>query len=496
MSEKNHSNSNGRKDHNSKGQQNPKSRNPAAGEQARSLSSPHSTAVGNVARGGQEPQPAPFVRAIVSCITKSAKDHNVDINFHVIVAFANDYASHMPSKMQDFRQSDVEQALVAFQAVYEPPQPQPPPNMEKKKYKLQQMIVSAIMDSANQDEVDVRPEDAAAFAYDYASRYIASNPTRRFTDGDVQRALEIFKQEYIPPEQPEQQVQTHHQQTQGEQEAHREQEAAILARRTQQQQAVQQRNDSLRKQEAQRKRDDDARHKMTYPKFYDVLQNGASRKNLGEDIFSNLKAQGLPDGMIFAFHRSPSIGHFQMCMCIRKKSGDAICGFARGWNFSENGSMNAFKQSVVLEPTFMKDTPVLVIPSTLGYFIYKHEVTEAEDKTKGGDHFSDAFYAGVGGEYSGDPFRNAACIGDALKEAIRGIVPKRMDEIRSSPIIRQQILASPEFQARYTEAMRALGGIPVRLHEDVQQQDASDSFPSFSEAKDESINPWGAAAYD
>jgi hypothetical protein len=124
MSEKNHSNSNGRKDHNSKGQQNPKSRNPAAGGKARSLSSPHSPAVDNVARGGQEPQPAPFVRAIVSCIKKSAEDHNVSVNFCDVVTFANDYASRMPSKMQEFHQSDVEQALMAFQAVYVPPQPQ------------------------------------------------------------------------------------------------------------------------------------------------------------------------------------------------------------------------------------------------------------------------------------------------------------------------------------------------------------------------------------
>jgi hypothetical protein len=115
------------KNSNSKGQQDPNSKNPAAGCQARSLSSPHSPAVGNVARGGQEPQPAPFVTAIVSCITKSAKKHKVDVNFHNVVAFANDYASRMPGKMRKFEQSDVEEALAVFQQEYVPAQPQPQP---------------------------------------------------------------------------------------------------------------------------------------------------------------------------------------------------------------------------------------------------------------------------------------------------------------------------------------------------------------------------------
>jgi hypothetical protein len=476
------------------------SKNPPSVGSGRNVSSHNQLSGGQKRR--LEMQMIHFPNAVVACVTNFLKGQRIELSKEEIERFAYEYAVQHPPVGDEaarklFLQNEVDAALAAFQESFQlTQQAEAAPNTEKLQHALKIRIISRIMQSARECGVNVRPEDAAAFACEYASGYIASNPAQRFTDDDVQHALEIFQEGYNPAEQLEQQAQCQgEQQTQGEHEDLVDEEAAILAERTRQQQEVEQRNDSLRKQVAQQKRDEEARHRRKYARFYDVLENGASRENLGEEIFSNLEAQRLPDGMIFAFHSSPSIGHFQLCMCKRQKSGNAICGFARGWNFSEDGTIIGFRQSLEHEPRFMIGKPVLVFPGLLGYFIFKHEVTDAEDKTKGGDHFSDAFYAGVGGEYSGDPAHNAACIGDALKQAIRGIIPKRNDEIKSSLIIRQQILASPEFQARYTEAMRALGGIPVRLHEDVQQQDASDATSSFSEVKDESTNPWGAAAF-
>lgn len=112
---------------NSKGHQNSNSKNPIARSGIRSFGLPHSPAAGSISEGGQRLQEAPFVKAIVKYITKSAKEFRVILDFNSVVSFANDYASRMHGKMYKFQQSDVEQALKVFQDSYQPPAPAPSP---------------------------------------------------------------------------------------------------------------------------------------------------------------------------------------------------------------------------------------------------------------------------------------------------------------------------------------------------------------------------------
>jgi hypothetical protein len=144
----------------------------------------------------------------------------------------------------------------------------------------------------------------------------------------------------------------------------------------------------------------------------------------------------------------------------------------------------------------MVGKPVFAFPRVLGLFKYRDQGLPDSALADLADPFSDAFYAGIGGEYSGNPSQNGPCCEDASKQVARGIIPRTIEEVNSSGNIRQKILASPEFQANYTQAMRALGGISVFLREDDQQQDASEAVPSLSEDEDDSELSWGAAAAD
>lgn len=119
-----------KKQNNSKsfGPKNPNSKNPAAGGQVRSESSLHSPAVGNVAERGQKPKEVPFIRAIVSCISNSAKEYGVSVDFNNVVSFAKHYASSIPEIWYQFPQSEVDQALIVFQESHRLPAPAPAPS--------------------------------------------------------------------------------------------------------------------------------------------------------------------------------------------------------------------------------------------------------------------------------------------------------------------------------------------------------------------------------
>ena len=175
-----------------------------------------------------------------------------------------------------------------------------------------------------------------------------------------------------------------------------------------------------------------------------------------------------------------------------------VCGFVGGWKFSHDGSLQGFKQSTAndtVTPSFMVGEPVIVVPKALGKFKYRDAGLPDSALADLADPFSDAYYAGSGGDYSGNPFQNGPSLADATRQVDRGIIPRTMQEVDSSGNIKQQILASPEFQAHYSQAMRALGGIPVFLREeDDDQQDASEAVPSFSKDQDIFKPSWGAAA--
>jgi hypothetical protein len=83
---------------------------------------------------------APFVSAIITYIRDSAEEHGVFVNIKAVVAFANEYASMMPEKMQEFLQSDVEHALAVFQENFEPPAPSPQPPRQKNPNSLFEQI--------------------------------------------------------------------------------------------------------------------------------------------------------------------------------------------------------------------------------------------------------------------------------------------------------------------------------------------------------------------
>lgn len=181
----------GNKHSNSKGLQNPDSRNPAAGSGVRSSSSLHSPAVGNVAGGRKAPTSSPFISAIVSCIMSSSRKFKMIEVYQKVVDFATTYASSMPAKLKRFEQDDVNQALTVFQEEYA---------------KTQQTQARAKL-SRNPDNLFGKflrkarllgittEENIISFAKYYTTREVSPEVVENPTQEEIEAMLLFFRQE-------------------------------------------------------------------------------------------------------------------------------------------------------------------------------------------------------------------------------------------------------------------------------------------------------------
>ncbi len=405
----------------SKSQQDPNSKNPAAGGQARSLSSPHSPAVGNVARGGQEPQTAPFVRAIVSCIHNSAKEHNVDVKHTQVVAFANKHASQMPDKMQKFEQSDVDHALSVFQAEYVPPQPhqaraqaQSPIGRQQSAHTPFNLFGQLLYKGK---EVGIPKDRLIPYLKWWTSLPAICDIAEKPSPADVDYAFkEMLK-------------------------------------------AISQGGLLLRQ----------------------IVETG----ELPQNVILQVRKVGIPFEFVFVFYECPRLLVLQRALCMKNADGvSATAGFFEGFLVHSDGHLSHFKQSVREDksnPTHMEGGMAIVFPSSLGKLrLKKREIHVTDDPMKEHEKFdpTDQYH----GENSRDSWPGWGR-GDSAEYIIMkpGDIPSAAQQVDLSK--RDEILRDSEFLSFYQRTMMDLRGVPIPVREHVEHQDAAEvaSAESFSE---------------
>ena len=437
------SNKNGKspsKDSNSKGLVDPNSKNPAAGGQARSLSSPYSPAVGNVARGGQEPQPAPFVTAIVSCITKSAKEHNVPVNFHDVVAFATNYASRMPGKLRKFEQSDVEEALTVFQEEYVPPQPQaqpqPQPQPQQRLPYNRDNLFGQMLFQGNKHGIP--RDELIAYLKWWTSlpgiREIAENPAPADVEDGIQQMLLA-----ISPG------------------------AKIIDL---------------------------------------VIEKGISRETIGDEALSKLTAmmRSHQPGLMWAFKECPPLSVLQREMCKAPYTcilaGISFSPDGKHTVFKQKLVNPGY--APVPDPNFMVGGPAIVFIAKVGLFQYIDQRSIADviiEKVPSSDRLGNATYDSSGNYVVGS--KHQGQLQDAGKKSrkeekfknLKFLVPDLKGNLpRDDPTIR----ADADYQAACNEAMAGFVGIPVTVCASVDAQVVAENSDHCSQ--EAVTTSWGAAA--
>jgi hypothetical protein len=148
------------------------SNNPPSGGSGRSVSS-HNRPLGGQSRR-LEMQMQHFPIAVVACVTNFLKGQCIKLSDEKINTFAHEYAVQHPPVGDEaarklYLQDEVDAALAAFQQSFQlTQQAEAAPNTGKLEHAFKIRICSRIMQSAREYGVNVRPEDAAAFARDYA----------------------------------------------------------------------------------------------------------------------------------------------------------------------------------------------------------------------------------------------------------------------------------------------------------------------------------------
>jgi len=453
MSASKHLHSKGPQNPNSKGPQDPnsKSKNPAAGGQVRSVSSPHSPAVGNFAKGGQAPQEASALAKAIFCrITESAKEHRVRVFKTDVETFANHYASSMPGKMRKFEQSDVEQALEVFQASFQPPAPapapSPPPPPPPPHQRNPNNLFGHLMRSANSWGL---PGDLLIRWLKWYTGQphicpIAENPSNE----DLTRGYHAMVNDISP--------------------------GAEMFRK--------------------------------------VCDHGCvSPETVGWMNFQKIMEMNPPpkNGHIWAVEKCPCTIRLQEALYF-KKIGDLkhVCCFVAGICFLPDGTTSTFtrepfrRKAPLHDPNFMVGQFALVWSTKIGPFNYVH-VTDHEEIAR---QLKEA--KGTGGMYYGNGADRFGVISyrhltTSLDGGAREVEEEfrlsrdgnfiRPDQREELPCDDKSLRSDPTYKRLANEAMAQIGGIPVSLCEGAEEAEhycGEDSDHGGEEAKPS----WGAAA--
>jgi hypothetical protein len=212
---------------------------------------------------------------------------------------------------------------------------------------------------------------------------------------------------------------------------------------------------------------------------------------IGYPKFAEFMNHHPPDGYMWAFRKCPRLKEVQKRMCFKNcGSLKNISVFIAGMLFYENGSIGFFKQSMsrsTVSPSHQFEMPVVLWPCRVGHYIHIPDIHYDGERPSG----NDSYYSKSGREY----FDSGAHVGMIVRAEninANGIIPRYANHITDGEAAR--ILANPDFYAACNDAMTKIGGIPVRIDATPTRHAAS-----FAEEVKENVNNagtsnWGAAA--
>jgi len=308
---------------------------------------------------------------------------------------------------------------------------QPPP--------FERAIVSRIIKSAEEHGIFIPIYVIWNFAHEYASKY--PHLLRKFHQSNVEEALSVFQQSYVPPQRPQ----------------NRQPPPPV-------------RNNP----------------------FELVLEKRAiSPDIIGYRKFAEFMDHHPPDGYMWAFRNCPSLLEVQKRMCFKNcGSLKNISVFIAGMLFYENGSIGFFKQSMSRttdSPSHQFGMPVVLWPCRVGHYIRIPDIHYEGEKPSD----INALYSKSGREYLGSS-HVVGMIARADNAYSNSIIPRFANNIKDGEAT--GILANPDFYAACNDAMTKIGGIPVRIDATPTRHEASFAEEVEDNEHAADTSNWGAAA--
>jgi hypothetical protein len=210
-----------------------------------------------------------------------------------------------------------------------------------------------------------------------------------------------------------------------------------------------------------------------------IKKEGIKPTMVGPEICEFFRKHPELRNYVFAFDRAEHLSRYQWQMCMPISHGSDVIHvavFARGIQIGPSSS-SSFKQAasrVSPDPKHFLRKPVLIFPGTVGKF--KHQTIEESDDSE------DGFDRGFGDGAISGVIRSQMCTSIAAvekdEEAKNGYVPRDHHNIDGSMM--HQILENPEYFQEYRKRMIAIGGIPVSVCADLDDEVASEALETLS----------------